>query len=75
VFLNFACKDKRFSPHHQTFSRFSSEKQKKHFAISRESTIFADEIGEDRLHLNNKNKKVAFLFCIVFDLHYLCSGF
>ena len=24
---------------------------------------------EVRLHLNNKNKKNAFLFCIVFDLH------
>jgi len=57
------------------FPDFLLKNKKKHFAISRESTIFADEIGEDRLHLNNKNKKVAFLFCIVFDLHYLCSGF
>lgn len=32
-----------------------------------------DKSSEDRLHLNNKNKKVPFLFCIVFDLHYLCT--
>lgn len=29
---------------------------------------------EDKLHLNSKYKKLCLLFCIVFDLHYLCSG-
>ena len=36
------------------------------------STCTTFNFVEGRLRLNNKNKKV-FLFCIVFDLHYLCT--
>ena len=41
------------------------------FALS--SLIRTFDFVEGRLHLNNKNKKNNFLFCIVFDLHYLCT--
>ena len=40
--------------------------------LPRRCETMGDFCAFDRLHLNNKNKKKAFLFCIVFIFHYLC---
>jgi len=35
------------------------------------SVFLISDFIEDKMHLNNKNKKYVILFCIVFGFHYL----
>jgi hypothetical protein len=37
------------------------------------SVFLISDFIEDKMHLNNKNKKYVILFCIVFGFHYLCK--
>ena len=51
---------------------FGKQSEKLFFSFAFRSLIRTLTIVESRRHLNNKNIKSVFLFCIVFDLHYLC---
>ncbi len=62
---------RRSAYHRREHRDYDGVKQAFYFVLSSICRLFP--AGEDRRHLNNKHEKASFLFCIVFDLHYLCS--